>query len=72
MTNEILYGAMGATGDPLTATLVSIDGSLVTAIGLAVFLVGGVLLSAVIRRRRGRRVTLRHALQLLHIRRAAV
>ena len=70
MTNDVLYGAMGATGDPLTSTLISIDGSLVMAVGLAAALIGGVLLSVVVRRwRSSRRVTLRH---VLHVRRAAV
>ena len=70
MTNDILYGAMGATGDPLTSTLISVDGSLVLAVGLAALLIGGVLLSIVVRRwRSSKRVTLRH---VLHIRRAAV
>jgi hypothetical protein len=55
MSNTIFYGALSATGAPLTSTLVSIDGSLVAAVGLGVLLVGGVLLSAVVRRRRANR-----------------
>ncbi|HWP65637.1 MAG TPA: hypothetical protein VNO26_06980 [Candidatus Limnocylindria bacterium] len=70
MTNSVLYGAMGATGSPMAAALVSIDASLVTAMGFATVLVGGVLFSAVVRRRRRtRRLTLRHA---VHVPRAAV
>jgi hypothetical protein len=73
MTDAIWYGAMGATVSPLTGDLASINGSLVLAIGLFTMLVAGVLLSAVIRRRRaGRRFKLRRALQALHTRRAAV
>jgi hypothetical protein len=61
---------MGATGNPLTSTIVTIDGSLVMAVGLAALLVGGVLLSAVVRRRQtSRRLTLR---AVAHWRRAAV
>jgi hypothetical protein len=70
MSNWILYGAMGATGGPTTSTVMSIDGSLVLAVGLAIALVGGVLLSAVVRRRRAnRRLALR---PVAHLRRAAV
>jgi len=73
MTDAILYGAMGATGSPLTTDLISIDGSLVVAMGLLATLVTGVLLAAAVRRRRtGRRFILRRALQALHIRRAAI
>jgi uncharacterized membrane protein YhhN len=70
MSNTILYGSLGATGAPLTSTLVTIDGSLVMAVGLAAFLVAGVLFSAAIRRwRSNRRLTLRPVPRL---RRAAV
>jgi hypothetical protein len=55
MSNTILYGSMSATGVPLTSTLVSIDGSLVMAVGLAALLVGGVLVSAAVRHRRQNR-----------------
>jgi hypothetical protein len=73
MTDAILYGAMGATGSPLTTDLVSIGGSLVLAMALFVTLIMGVLLTAAIQRRVGRRrFKLRRALQALHIRRAAV
>ena len=73
MTDAVLYGALGATGSPLPTDLVSIDGSLVMALGLLATLTTGVLLSAAIRRRRaGRRFKLRRALQALHIRRAAI
>ena len=70
MTNDVLYAAMGATGDPLTTNLISIDGSLVMAVGLAALLIAGVLLSVVVRKRRSsKRLTFRH---LLHTPRAAV
>ena len=70
MTNDILYGAIGVTGDPLTTTVITIDGSLVMAVGLAALLVAGVLLMATVRRWKGRR---RFAIrQVLHTRRAAV
>ena len=73
MTNAILYGALGATGSPLTTDLVSIDASLVTATALAATLITGVLLAAAVRRHRaGRRFEWRRALQALHIGRAAV
>jgi hypothetical protein len=55
MSNTILYGSLSATGAPLTSTLVTIDGSLVAAVGLGVLLVGGVLLSAAVRRWRANR-----------------
>lgn len=70
MTNDVLYAALGATGDPLTTNLISIDGSLVMAVGLAALLIAGVLLSVVVRKRRSsKRLTVRH---VLHTRRAAV
>jgi hypothetical protein len=55
MTNAVLYGSLGATGVPLTATLVSIDGSLVMAIGLAAMLVGGIGAAVALRRWRASR-----------------
>jgi Flp pilus assembly protein protease CpaA len=65
MTNFIFHGSMGGTGGPLTSTLVSIDGSFVLAIGLAVLLAGGILLSAALQRRRvRRRVAVRGAMAL--------
>ena len=70
MSNWNLYGAMGATGNPVTSTLVTIDESLVMAVGLTALLVGGVLLSAAMRHRRtSRRRALRSVLQW---RRAAI
>src|SRR3546814_9028309 len=45
MTDSILYGSLGATGAPLTSTLVTVDGSLAIAVGLAALLIGGVLRS---------------------------
>jgi hypothetical protein len=54
----------------LTSTLVSIDGSLVFAVGLTTLVVGGVAVSSALRRwRANRRVTVRHSPRL---RRAAV
>ena len=50
MLNIKLYESFGATSAPLTSTLLSIDGSLVRAVGLAALLIGGVLLSAAVRR----------------------
>lgn len=65
MTNSMLYGSLGATGAPLTSTLVSIDGSPVMAIGLAALLAGGVLATAVFRRwRANRHLIVRHAPRL--------
>lgn len=55
MLNSMLYESFGATGAPLTSTLVTIDGSLVWAVGLAALLVGGVLLSTAVRRWRADR-----------------
>ena len=55
MLSSILYESLGATGAPLTSTLVTIDGSLVWAIGLAALLIGGVLLSTAVRRWRADR-----------------
>ena len=55
MLNTRLYESFGATSAPLTSTLVSIDGSLVRAVGLAALLIGGVLLSAAVRRWRADR-----------------
>jgi hypothetical protein len=70
MSNWTLYGAMGATGNPVTSTLATIDGSLAMALGLAVLLAGGVLLSAAMRDQRvSRRLTLR---SVVHWRRAAI
>lgn len=70
MTNDALYAAMGATGDLQAVNLVTVDGSLVMAIGLATALVGGVLLAVVVRKRRSsKRLTVRRA---LHVPRAAV
>lgn len=70
MTNEMLYGSLSVTGAPLASTLVSIDGGLMTAIGLGVLLAGGVLVAAALRsgRRRGRRLSLR---AVTRVRRAA-
>jgi hypothetical protein len=56
MTNYALLGSMGAPVGPGGATLVAIGGSFLLAVGLGVLLVGGVLLSAAIRRRARRRV----------------
>lgn len=50
MSNAMLYGSLGATGAPLQSTLVTIDGSLVMAVGLTVAVIGGVLLSVAVRR----------------------
>ena len=55
MLNTMLYESFGATGAPRTSTLVTIDGSLVWAVGLAALLIGGVLLSASVRRWRADR-----------------
>jgi hypothetical protein len=69
MTNSLLYGAMGATGAPATSVLVTIDGGLVTAVGLAGLCIGGVLFVVAFRQWRSRR---RFVVRPLAMRRAAV
>jgi len=54
MTNEVLYGSLSVTGAPPVSTLLSVDGGLMTAIGLGVMLVCGVLVSAAMRQARRR------------------
>jgi hypothetical protein len=54
MTNEVLYASLNVTGTPMTSTLLSVDGGLVTAIGLGVVLVCGVLVSVALRKARRR------------------
>jgi hypothetical protein len=70
MSNTLLYGSLGATGAPLTSTLVTIDGTLVMAVALMGAVMGGVLLSVAVRRwRSSRRLTVNPVARL---RRAAV
>jgi hypothetical protein len=60
MTNEVLYASLSVTGSPAASTLLSVDGGLMTAIGLGVFLVCGVLVSAALRSaRRRQRLSIR-------------
>lgn len=50
MLNVPIQAAVATTGAPLASTLVTVDGSLATAVASAVFVLGGVLLSVVRRR----------------------
>jgi hypothetical protein len=69
MTNEVLYASLSVTGSPATSTLLSVDGGTMTAIGLGVILVCGVLVCAALRAaRRRQRISIR---TVIRARRAA-